>query len=218
MSGEVWEEVYDRIAELTLAHRTNADFRQHAPHGRARHPRPVGAARRRSGRGASRQPVEGTPARRRAAAQGRRAEGAGRDRLARARHRYRRCRSRLPARFAAFDRGVAAARRALRTRGRGHAEGPAVPAVARRTRRMRRAARQRRARRTRPSPRTGAAVGRAGAADRRRGRGTGMGRGRAVRAVPPRVSIPRPAARGFRRDRRRCWRKGSARGAAGAAR
>ena len=66
--------------------------------------------------------------------------------------------------------------------------------------------------------RPGAAARRAGAADRRRGRGAGMERGRAVRAVPPGVAVPRAAARGFRRDRARCWPKGSARGAAGAAR
>ena len=82
-------------------------------------------------------------ARRRAASQERRAEGDGGDGLARARHRHRRGRSRMPARLAAFDRELPAARRALRARGRRHAQGSLVPAVARRSRRMRRPARQR---------------------------------------------------------------------------
>ena len=46
-----------------------------------------------------------------------------------------------------------------------------------------------------------AAARRAGAADRRRGRRAGMERGRALRADPPRLALPRAAARGFRRGR-----------------
>ncbi len=219
MSGEVWQEVYDRIAELIQAHRTTLVFvntRRMAERATRALSERLGD---RPGRGASRQPAEGTPARRRAAAQRRRIEGAGRDRLARTRHRYRRGRSGLPDRLAALDRGVPAARRALGSRGRRHAEGPAVPAVARRAGRMRRAARQRRARRTRPPQPPGAAARRAGAADRRRGRGAGMERGRRCsRCSAAPWPVPRAAARGFRRDRARCWRRGSARGAAGAAR
>ena len=55
-------------------------------------------------------------------------QGAGRHRVARARHRHRRRRPRLPARLAALDRDVPAARRPLGPRGRRHAQGPAVPA------------------------------------------------------------------------------------------
>ena len=80
-----------------------------------------------------------------------RAEGAGGDRLARTRDRYRRREPRLPARVAAFDRRLSAARRPLRPRRRRHAQGPSVPAVARRSRRRRGADRQRPPRRTRPS-------------------------------------------------------------------
>ena len=38
------------------------------------------------------------------------------------------------------------------------------------------------------------------------------------RAVPPRLAVPRPGARGFRRGRARCWPRASPPGAAGAAR
>ena len=44
-----------------------------------------------------------------------------------------------------------------------------------------------------------AAARRAGAADRRRGRGAGMERGRALRAAAPRLALSRARARGFRR-------------------
>ena len=63
-----------------------------------------------------------------------------------------------------------------------------------------------------------AAARRAGAADRRRGRGAGMERGGAVRAVPP--GVARTASCRARISPRSwgCWRRASARGAAGAAR
>ena len=103
-----------------------------------------------------------------------------------------------------------AARRPLRPRGRRHAEGPAVSAVARRAGRMRGAARQRRAAASSTALRIPErAARRAGAADRRRGRGAGMERGRAVRAGPPRLAVPRAAARGLRRRRRACWPRAS---------
>ena len=175
----------------------HADLRQHPPAGRAGDAAAVGTPRRRSGDRASRQPRQGAAARRRAAAEARRAESAGGDRLARARHRYRRCRSGLPARLAALDRELSAAGRALRARGRRHAQGPAVPAVARRTGRMRGADRQRRPRRARPAAHPRRAARRAGPADRRRGRGAGMGRGRALRAVTPRLALSAIGARGF---------------------
>ena len=152
------------------------------------------------------------------AAEARRPEGAGGDRVAGARHRYRRCRSGLPARLAALDREFPAARRALRPRGRRHAEGTAVPAVARRTGRMRGAARQRPPRRARSADHSGSAARRAGAADRRRSRGAGLDRGRTVRAVPPRLAVPRAVARGLFRMSCACWPRASPRAAAGAAR
>ena len=142
MSDEVWEQVYDRLAELVAAHRTTLVFVNTRRMAERVARAPGGAARRGRGRRAPRQPRQGTPARRRAAAEARRAEGAGRHRVARARHRHRRRRPGLPARLAALDRHLPAARRPLRPRGRRHAEGPAVPAVARRAGRMRRAARR----------------------------------------------------------------------------
>ena len=65
MSGEVWQEVYDRIAELIQAHRTTLVFvntRRMAERATRALSERLGD---RPGRGASRQPVERTPARRR---------------------------------------------------------------------------------------------------------------------------------------------------------
>ena len=129
----------------------HADLRQYPPDGGAGDAPAVGPDRRRARGRAPRQPGQGAAPRRRAAAQARQAQGAGGDRLARARHRHRRGRPGLPARLAALDRGVPAAGRAIRPRGRGHAQGPAVPALARRAGGMRGAHRQRRPRRARPA-------------------------------------------------------------------
>ena len=219
MSDEVWEEVYDRIAELIQAHRTTLVFvntRRMAERATRALSERLGEDQVAAHHGSL---VEGTPARRRTAAQRRRAEGAGRDRLARTRHRYRRGRSGLPARLAALDRGVSAARRALGSRGRRHAEGPAVPAVARRAGRMRRAARQRRARRTRPPQRS-----RSGRSTCWRSRSSPRSRRRngartALFALFRRAwPVSRAAARGFRRDRADAGGGVQHAGAAGAAR
>ena len=174
----------------------DAGLRQHAPHGRARGAPSRRAARQGRGRRAPRQPREGDAPRRRAAPEARRAEGAGRDRVARARPRHRRRRPRLPARLAALDRHLPAARRPLGPRGGRRAEGAALPAVARRAGRMRGAARLRCAAasstRCTSLPR---AARRAGAADRRRDRLPRMGRGRAVRAGAPRLAVRDAVAR-----------------------
>ena len=142
MAAEVWVEEYDRLAELIRAHRTTLVFvntRRHAERA-ARH---LGRAARRGRRHvAPRQPREGASAQGRGALEGRAAEGARRDGLARARHRHRRRRSRLPARLAARDLGVPAARRPLGPRARAHSERAPVPAVARRPRRVHGAARE----------------------------------------------------------------------------
>ena len=197
----------------------DAGLRQHAPHGRARDPRTVGAARRRARRRASRQPrrrsAGSTPKQRLKA---RRAEGAGRDRLARTRHRHRRGRSGLPDRLAALDRGF------LQRVGRsGHAvggmpKGRLFPLSRDELVECAALLDSVGAANSTGSAIPRAAARRARAADRRRGRCAGVERGRAVRAVPPRVAVSRSAARGFRGDRARCWPKASARGAAGAAR
>ena len=72
-------------------------------------------------------------------------------------------------------------------------------------------------RRARPAAGPRAAAGRAGAADRRRGRRARMARGPALCAAAPRLAVPRAGARGFRRDRRHAGRRVSAPGAAGGA-
>ncbi len=90
MSGEVWQEVYDRLAELTLAHRTTLIFvntRRMAE--RATRELSTRLGDDECGR-PSRQPRQGAPARRRAAAEGGGIEGAGGNRLIGTRHRYRR--------------------------------------------------------------------------------------------------------------------------------
>ena len=198
MSAEVWEQVYaaSRAPDRGASH--HADLRQYPQDGGAGDAPAVGPDRPRARGRTPRQPGQGAAPRRRAAAQARQAQGAGGDRLARARHRHRRGRPGLPARLAALDLGVPAAGRAIRTRGRGHAQGPAVPALARRAGGMRGAHRQRRPRRARPARHSAAAARRAGAADRGRGGDAGMERGRAVRADPLRVALSRAGARGFR--------------------
>ena len=69
MSGEVWQQVYDRLAELIEAHRTTLGLRQHPPPRRAGDAPALGTARRRPGDRASRQPRQGAALRRRAAAE-----------------------------------------------------------------------------------------------------------------------------------------------------
>ena len=73
---------------------------------------------------------------------GGRPAGARRDRVARARHRHRAGRARVPDRLAAQHRHLPAARRPLEPHPGRHAEGPPLPADARRARRVRGAARR----------------------------------------------------------------------------
>ena len=151
MSAEVWEQVYDRLAaagRARTARRSSSSTRAAWPSAR-RASCPSGSARTNvAAHHGSLAKEQRLDAEQRLKA--RRAEGAGRHRLARARHRHRRRRPGLPARLAALDRQLPAARRPLRPRRRRHAQGPAVPAVARRAGRMRGAARQRAPRRARP--------------------------------------------------------------------
>ena len=115
MSGEVWEQVYERLAELIAAASHDAGLRQHAAHGRAR--RAASRARRLGEEDVAAHHGSLAKERRLDAEQRlKRGElrGARRDRVARARHRHRRRRSRLPDRLAALDRDVPAARRPLR--------------------------------------------------------------------------------------------------------
>ncbi len=133
MSGEVWQQIYDRLAALIGEHRTTLVFvnTRRMAERVARHlSERIGAESVTAHHGSmAREAAAG----RRAAAQARRTAGAGGDRLAGAGHRHRRGGSGLPARLAALDRSFPAARRPLRPCGGRHAEGAAVPAVARRS-------------------------------------------------------------------------------------
>ena len=91
MSGEVWTQVYDRLASIGVGASHHAGVRQYAPHGGA----DCAASVRTRGRGkcrrASRQLVEGAPPECRTALEARRPEGAGGHSFVGAGHRYRRC-------------------------------------------------------------------------------------------------------------------------------
>ena len=202
MSHEVWEEYYDRLAALIARASDDAGVRQHAQDGRAPGAAPLRSRRRGRRRRASRQPGEGAPPRRRAAAEARRAEGARRDRVARARHRHRPRRPGVPGRLAAPHRDVPAARRPRRAHHCRHAQGPPAAAVARRPGRVRGAAPRRPRGRARSPDRLRRAARRAVAAARRGNRRRRVARGRSVRAGASRLAVPRPAARRLRRGRR----------------
>ena len=219
MSNEVWEQVYDRLAELIEAHRTTLVFvnTRRMAERVARHlAERLGEDQVAAHHGSL---AQGAAARRRAAAQARRAEGAGRHRVARARHRHRRRRPGLPARLAALDRQLPAARRPLRPRGRRHAEGAAVPAVARRAGRMRGAARLRRAAAssigsTIPAQPLDVLAQQIVAEVAARE----WDEDAAVRAGAPRLAVPRARARASSTRSCACWPTASPRAAAGAAR
>ena len=191
MSNDVWKEVYAQLAQLAQEHRTTLIFvntRRMAERAARHLSELLGADQVMSHHGSMSKELR---LQRRAAAEERRAQGAGRDRLARARHRHRRRRSRLPARLAALDRGVPAARRARQPPGRRRAEGAAVPALARRARRVHGAARCGAARGARHALDPGQAARRPRPADRRRSRGAGLAGAGAVRAVSPRFAVRR---------------------------
>ena len=179
----------------------DAHLRQHAPDGGARGSSSVRAPRPRPRDVASRQHGQGAAAQGRAAAQARRAQGPRRDRLARARHRHRRRRPRVPARIAALDRDLPAARGPREPSGRRDTEGAALSAFARRAGRVRRAARCGAARRARPAGDSTQAARRARATDRRRGRRGRMVRKRSLRSRASRVSVCGAHARRVSRRR-----------------
>ena len=221
MSNEVWTEVYDRLAELIRAHRTTLVFVEHAAARRARRAASRRAARR--GR-TSRRTTAASPREQRLDAEQRLKAGELKALVATA--------SLelgidigdvdlvVPARLAARDRGVPAARRPLGPRARRHAEGAAVPAH--------RATSWSSARRC--STPCGAASSTAiGCPTRRstcsRSRSSRRSpraewtRGRAVRSSCARAAPYRDLdARGVRRGRRDARARASRRGAAGAAR
>ena len=219
MSGEVWTQIYDRLAQLVREHRTTLVFvntrrlaerlarhlseRLGEEHVAAHH----GSLAKETRLDAEQRLKRG------------RAEGAGGDRVAGARHRHRRRRPRVPDRLAALDQRLPAARRALGPLGGRHAQGSAVPAVARRPRRMHRAARRRAPRRAGPARRC-----RRSRSTCWRSRSSRKSAARewdesaAVRAAARRLSLPRSAARGVRRSACACSPRATARAAAATAR
>ena len=218
MSGEVWRQVYDRLAELIEAHRTTLVF----------------VNTRRMAERVTRQLSERLGADQVTAHHGSLAKEQRLD----AEQRLKRGALKALVATASLELGIdigevdlvcqlgsprsiatlPAARRPLRPCGRRHAQGPPLPAVARRAGRMRGAARQRPPRRARPADDPRAAARRAGPADRRRGRGAGMERGRrssrcSAAPGPTATCRARISTRSWR-----CWPKASPPGAAGAAR
>ena len=99
------------------------------------------------------------------------------------------------------DRGVPAARRPLGPRARARAERPAVPAVARRSRRVHGAAREHPPRASSTRSSRGRAARRARAADRRRGRRAGVEASRTCTGASRTRRATGPIARRVRRRR-----------------
>ena len=153
-SHEQWDEIYERIAELVREHRTTLVFvntRKMAERVAARLSTRLGADEVACHHGSL---SAAAPARRRATAQGGRAQSAGGHRVARARHRHRRRRPGDPGRRDAIDRDLPPARRPRRPRRAPHAQGPHLPAHARRAGRSRGARAQHRGRGPRPHRRS----------------------------------------------------------------
>ena len=176
--------------------------REHASPGRARCPPHVGTARRHGGRRAPRQHVEGGAVRRRAAAEGRRRGGLCCHGVPGAWHRRRRRRPRLPDRLAAQHRRRPPARGPVGPLARRNAEGPLLPAHARRHGRDGRIAQRRPRGRARRAQHPPLAPGRVGPADGRRLRERGVVRGRPLRHGAPGLSLRRAAAGEVRPGRR----------------
>ena len=211
MSGEVWDEVYDRLAELIQAHRTTLVFvnTRRLAERVARH------LAERLGEDAVTAHHGSLSKETRLDAEERLKSGKLKALVATASlelgHRHRPRGSGLPAGHAPADLHLPPAGGPLGAHGARHAQGPALPAHPRRAGRVHRAAPLGPAR----ASSTGSiireqAARRAGPADRGRDRGGGLGGGRAVRAGPAGLSLPRPAARRVRRRRRRCWPQGFA--------
>ena len=111
-SNEMWDEIYDRMAELIRREPHHAGVRQYAPAVRARGAPSGRAAGRERRAAASRQPVARAAPGRRAAAEGRRTARGGGHGIARIGNRYRHGGPGVPDRLAALHRRRAAARSA----------------------------------------------------------------------------------------------------------
>ncbi len=190
----------DRRSRARAPH--DARLREHPQDGRANlgpaHAPPRGGRRHEP----PREPLEGAPAGRRTAPEGRHAAGARRDRLSGARNRRRRRGPRDPGRRDALDRDVPAARRPRRPRAAQDPEGAALPSHARRARGRGRPSRGDPPLRPRPDAHAAAPARHPGPADRRRGRGRGVGRACPLRPRPESLAVPGPLARGLRPRRR----------------
>ncbi len=130
MSNEIWEEYYERLADLVRAHRTTLVFvntrrlaERIARHLSDRLGETAVTAHHGSLSKERRLDAEASP-------QGRHVEGTRRHCVARARHRHRSRRPRVPGGIAASDCHALAARRPVGPFGLGHAKRPGVPHVA----------------------------------------------------------------------------------------
>ena len=203
MSGEVWEEVYDRLADLVQAHRTTLVFvnTRRLAERVARH---LGrAAGRGGGDRAPRQPVEGIAARRRGAAQGRKLQAlvatASLELGIDIGHVDLVCQLGSPRRISTFLQRVGRSGHTVRGTPKGRLFPLTRDELVECTALLALGARGR----ARPARDPRQAARRAGAADRGRGRGARTGTsGRSVRAGAPRLSLPRPDASRVRRGRR----------------
>ena len=217
-SNEMWAEIYDRLAELILTHRTTLVF----VNTRRLSERVTHALGRASGRerraAASRQPFASLAPERRSAAEERRTARGGGDGIARAGHRHRHGGSGVPDRIAAIHRGRAAARGTVGALGGRETQGPLLRHHARRADRVRGSGSIHSFRTTGPARNPQGAARHSGAADRRRnGRSRLAGR-RSLPAGPEHLSLSRSGSQAFRRDHRQCCRMASRRSAAAAAR
>ena len=214
MSGEVWTQVYDRLAELIHEHRTTIIFvnTRRLAERVARHlSERVGEAHVAAHHGSLAKDRRFDAEQR---SEARRVQGAGRNRLSGARHRYRRCGFGLPDRLDPFDQRLPAARGPRRTLGRRNVQGQALSSVARRARGVCRALGLRSPRRARSAHRAAQRARRVDATNCRRSVLARVARGRAVRAhtrAPIAIAI---CGAKSSTSASPCWRKGSARAAA----
>ena len=204
-SAEQMGDVLDRIAELVQRAPHHARVRQHPPARRAPRAPARRAPRRRRRRRAPRQPLEGAPAPGRDPPARRRPARARRHRVARARHRHRPGRAGVPDRLAAQHRHVPPARRPVQPQPRRHAEGPPLPAHARRAGRVRGAARRGARRPARRDRAVATPARHPRPADRRRGRARRSGApttsSTLVRRAAPFADLDARAVRRGRRAR-----------------
>ena len=214
---EQWAQTLDQITELVRAHHTDALVREHRVAWSSALPtscRSGSAARRSSRTTAACRRRRGTTTR--AAAESRRRSGLRRHGVARAWHRRRRRRPRLPDRLAAQHRRRPPTRGPVGALAWRNAEGPLLPAHARRYGRDGRIAPRHPRGRARRAQHPALALGRVGSADGRRLCKRGVVRGRPLRHSAPGLSLRRAAAGEVRPGLWACCRRASPTAGAGA--